>query len=351
MEKYEISLLREQDYDKYRQFVEENEEALYEHSLEVKDLVTKHFKFKPVYLIAREKITGKVGGILPLFKAKSFIEGTRLVSIPFFPFGGVIGKDEEAKKALLNKAKRMASKAKFLQIRQRNGLSEELAEGFIRQAPILDFLIYLKHSEIEMWGSLKRDVRRNIKKAKKNGLKFKKGRGRKELDDFYEIYLDTRKRRGVPAWPYKLFEEALKSYDSLIGIVYYHDKPIAAGFFSFYGKEVIYGFSGADYEKIFLCPYHLLVWNICRYGIKNGYEVLDYGPTTKEMNDGGLFNFKSRWCDEYNELPYYFYAKKRKNVPDFKKSLGIYRFYGKVWGLLPKWVIKKISPFVIRQFC
>ncbi|MFC1686794.1 lipid II:glycine glycyltransferase FemX [Nanoarchaeota archaeon] len=345
MDKYQISILTEEDYEEYKRFLKENKESLYEHSLEVKELVSKYFKFKPKYLIAKEN--NKIVGALPLFEAKSLIQGKRLVSIPFFPYGGVIG---ECKKGLLETAKELSKDVKFLQIRQRNGLEPELEKDFVRQAPILDFLVNLTESPEEMWASLKRDVRKNIKKAKKNGLKFELGRNKKELDDFYDIYLNTRKKRGVPAWPKGLFEEALKSHDSLIGLVYQKDKPIAAGFFSFYNKEIVYGFSGADYNKINLCPYHLLVWNMCRYGIKKGYTVLDYGPTTKEMNDGGLFDFKSRWCDEHNELPYYFYAANKENVPALQNDFKLYKLYGKIWSRLPKWVINKISPFIIRQF-
>ncbi|MEW5896138.1 MAG: GNAT family N-acetyltransferase [Nanoarchaeota archaeon] len=348
MEKYLISLLEEKDYEQYRQFVKENEDALYEHSLEVKELVEKHFKFKSVYLIAKER--EKIVGALPLFEATSFIEGKRMVSIPFFPFGGVVGKDVECKKRLLEKAKELSSTAGFLEIRQKKELEQELAEGMVRQSLITDFLLPFKTTEEETFKSLDKRVRYDIKKAQKNNLKVKLDKEEKLLNDFYKIYLNTKKKRGVPAWPYGLFKEALETCNCLVGVTYLKEKPIASAFFFLHRKEIEYGFAGADYKYAHLCPYYVLLWEVIKFGIQKGYKVLDFGGTTKELNEGNLYAFKERWCKEKREIPYYFYAQKEKNIPSLEKSFSLYKFYGKAWSLLPKGVIRIISPLVIRQF-
>lgn len=362
MGKYNISILTEKDYADYNQFIKEDKQALYEHSLAIKELIEKHFKFKPVYLIAREvmevrevneraeeKEEGRIVGALPLFEAKSFIEGTRLVSIPFFPFGGVLGKETECKKQLLDRAKELAVSVKFLEIRQKEELNS-LAEGFIRQAPIIDFLFYFKETEEETFNSLDKRVRYDIKKAQKNNLKVKLGKEKTLLDDYYKIYLNTKKKRGVPAWPYGLFKEALENCNVLVGVTYLDDKPVASAFLFLHGTEIEYGFAGADYKYTSLCPYYILLWDVIKYGLRNGYTVLDFGGTTKEMNEGNLYLFKERWCRERKEIPYYFYASNLKNIPLLEKSFGLYRFYGRIWSKLPKSLIKIISPYVIRQF-
>lgn len=350
MERYGISILKEEDYEEYNHFVSDknNKEILYEHSLEVKDLVSRHFSFKPVYLVAKEE--NKIVGALPLFEAKSFIEGKRLVSIPFFPFGGVIGKDIQCKKELLKKAREMAETVRFLEIRQRNELEPELTENFVQQSPITDFLLYFGKTEEETFISLDKRVRYDIKKAQRNNLKVQLGKEKKLLDDFYEIYLNTKKKRGVPAWPYDLFKDALETCNCLIGVTYLENKPIASAFFFLHKAEIEYGFAGADYKYAFLCPYYVLLWETIRYGIRNNYQVLDFGGTTKEMSEGTLYAFKERWCKKKKEISYYFYAGDKKKIPTLKRSFKAYKLYGKIWSLLPRIVIKKISPFVIRQF-
>ncbi len=356
MSEYWISILKEEDYEDYKRFLEENKTSRYEHSLEIKDLVSKYFKFKPIYLIARENADEKnkdeIVGALPLFEAKSFIEGKRLVSVPFFPFGGVIGKDIECKKALLDKAKNVASNYKFLEIRQRNEWKSELEEGFVKQTPIIDFLLHFKETEGETFNSLDKRVRYDIRKAQKNNLKVKLGKEKELFNDFYKIYLNTKKKRGVPAWPKGLFSEAIEKSNFLVGVTYLNQKPIAGGLFILQPeyKEIEYGFGGVDYKYARLCPYYILLWEIVKYGIKNNYEVLDFGGTTKELNEGNLYAFKDRWCKEKKEIPYYFYSLKKENIPALQNDFKLYKLYGKIWGLLPKWVIKRISPLVIRQF-
>lgn len=348
MEKYQVDILREEDQAIYNSFIHDSPEALYEHSLEIKDLITRYFKFTPCYLVAKQD--NHIVGALPLFRANSFIEGKRYVSLPFFPFGGVIGIDDDCKKALLEKAQEISKDGKFLEIRQKDLLGGSLSKDFVKQSPITDFLIELKNSEEEMLNSFSKDVRYDIRKAQKNNLKVKMGKDKKELNDFYKIYLNTRKKRGIPAWPYGLFEEALMTCDTAVAVIYLQDKPIAAAFLFFEKEMIEYAFAGTDYKYNKISPYYLLLWKIIGYGIKNKYKLLDLGGSTKEMNDGNMYAFKEKWATIKKEIPYYFYSEEKKNLPFLGKSFKLYNLYGKIWSLLPKWLIKQISPFVIRQF-
>lgn len=421
---YLVELLQEKDFIAYSNFLKNSPDALYEHSLAVRELISKHFKFEPYYLIAKGEEDAVVGA-LPLFKAKSWLEGTRYVSLPFFPFGGVIGKNNNIKRVLLEAAKKMSRNAKFLEIRQRQPFEEAedttetketkrtSASDFVKQSPITDFLIDLKNSEEEMLASLPKDVRYDIRKAQKNNLKVvivdqeslsarkmplvrlsrdQQNRNvllddcisaqKKQLDDFYSVYLNTRKKRGVPAWPYGLFADALKNCRTAVAVAYLEQengeknclrlkdnlklssnskkslrqklqksqKPVAAAFLFFEKEMIEYAFAGTDYRYNKISPYYLLLWEILRYGIAQKYKTLDLGGSTKEMNDGNMHAFKKKWATRTQEIPYYFYAADEKNIPSLQKAFGLYRLYGKLWSLLPKTVIRWISPIIIRQF-
>ncbi len=348
MTQYNVDFLHEDDHAGYNSFIHDSPEALYEHSLEIKNLITNYFKFTPRYLVA--KLDNNIVGALPLFMANSLIEGKRYVSIPFFPFGGVIGIDDECKKALLEKAKEISKDGKFLEIRQKEVLDENLSKDFVRQSPITDFLIELKYSEKEMFDSFSKDVRYDIRKAQKNNLGVKIGKDKKNLNDFYNVYLNTRKKRGIPAWPYGLFKEALKTCDTAVAVTYLQDKPIAAAFLFFEKDTIEYAFAGTDYKYNKISPYYLMLWEIIVYGIKNKYKLLDMGGSTKEMNDGNMYVFKEKWATIKREIPYYFYSATPANIPSLKRKFGLYRIYGRVWSKLPKFVIRIISPYVIRQF-
>ena len=353
----EVRLMKESDHTKYGLFLKNHPDSLFEHSLAVRDLIQKHFKFTPKYLVAIDDML-KIQGILPLFEAKSFVEGKRLVSIPFFPFGGILADTVEIKKQLIDAAIKMADDYLFLEIRQRGGLNSEIEtslkdqypENFAKQTPITDFFIDFHQSLEDTWSNLHPVIRKHIKKATNNNLKFEIKNDNESLEIYYDLYLNTRKKRGVPAWPKAIFSQALKTTNSKIAIIYKDDQAIVAGFFHFHGKEILYGFSGADYSKLHLRPYFLLVWKMIQYGFKHGYTHIDYGGSSKQLNDGKLTEYKERWCNREEEIPYYYYAKNPKNLPNLDSSLSMYKLYGKVWSKLPKSVINLISPPIIRQF-
>lgn len=344
----EIRLLEKKDHEAYRQFLQQQPDVSYGHSLEVMDLITNHFRFSPQYLIAWTN--GTIKGALPLFKTTSIIEGTRFVSIPFFPTGGFLGESNDVKKMLLEKAKELSKAGKFLEIRQAQSSELYSATGFVKQSPITDFLIDLKRSDDEMFASFSKDVRYDIRKAQRNNLKVIISGDKKQLDDFYTVYLNTRKKRGVPAWPYPLFNEALQTCRAAVAVTYLESMPVAAAFLFFDKEMVEYAFAGTDYRYNRISPYYLLLWEIIRYGIANGYSTLDLGGSTKEMNEGKMYAFKEKWATRTTEISYYFYAADPQKIPSLQKSFGVYQLYGKIWGLLPKKLIKMISPYIIRQF-
>ena len=201
-----------------------------------------------------------------------------------------------------------------------------------------------------MFSSFSKDVRYDIRKAQRNGLTVVISQKESQLKDFYHVYLNTRKKRGVPAWPYPLFEEALQTCRTAVAVTYLESRPVAAAFLFLDQKTLEYAFAGTDYHYNRISPYYLLLWEIIRYGIAHGHSVLDLGGSTREMNEGKMFAFKEKWATRTKEISYYFYAADQRNIPSLQKSFGMYRLYGKVWGMLPKKLIKMISPYIIRQF-
>jgi len=353
MQDYFVEELREEDYQNYSDYLKNNPQSHYGHSLKIKELIIKYFKFKPRYLVAKRADNNSIVGILPLFEARSFIEGNRLVSIPFFPLGGILGENDLCKEIILKKAQTLIDENKnfkFLQIRQREELPINLSVQFILQKPITNFFLDLKGTEDQMFNSLDKSVRYDIRKAKKYGLTFSLNNSPELLLDFYAVYLNTRKKRGLPAWPCGIFKEALLAGNTCSAVVYLKGKPIA-GCFLFLDKQTIeYAFAGTDYKYNSFCPYYLLLWNIVCYGLKNNYATLELGGSTEKMNNGGMYLFKKRISTRTEAVPYYFYARELKDIPQLTESFNLYKIYGFVWSKLPQTVIKKISPFVMRQF-
>ena len=73
MQDYFVEELREEDYPNYNDYLKNNPQSHYGHSLKIKELITKYFKFKPRYLVAKKTDNHAIVGILPLFEAHSLI--------------------------------------------------------------------------------------------------------------------------------------------------------------------------------------------------------------------------------------------------------------------------------------
>lgn len=347
---YNITILEEKDYDDYNRFFEENDNVLIEHTLEFKEIIEKNFNYKPIYLIAKK--FNRIVGILPLFKAESLFEGTRLISIPYSTSAGVISDEPECVKELVLAAKGLVKdKVRYLEIRQKGELYETVVEGFLVRKNIHNFYLNIEKPIDEIWKNLpKGSVRWGIKKAQKSGLIVESGNSKKDLDNFYSIYLETRKYRGIPAYPYRFFEDIVNLFNKKVKIYtsFYKGKPLASIFLLFNKKEIKYAFGGSTAEKEYLKlqPYHIMFWEAIKDGVNGGYEKFDFSSSTIEQDS--FYEFKRKWSDEIKVFSHYFFAYNQKWIP--KDKSHSYSLIKKIWKRLPRKVIVKISPFAIKQY-
>ena len=80
----------------------------------------------------------------------------------------------------------------------------------------------------------------------------------------------------------------------------YKNKPITSGaMFMFYGKEVVYLFSGTSSEFITMKTQFLLQWHIIQYAVENGYEIYNFGGITGDLKPSnsqyGVYEFKKNF--------------------------------------------------------
>ena len=186
------------------------------------------------------------------------------------------------------------------------------------------------------------------------------------LDQFYNLFLQTRKHRGVPAYQKEYFQDIINTFainNSLdskkttsnsnvkIYISYHNEKPIAAIFLIFYKSEMRYFAAGATYQHELLAmqPYHLIMWEAIKDATEQGYQKFNLGGATTNTNDGGLLTFKKRWSDKIEEIPYYYYLNKTKEIPNTEESSTI-QLASKIFQKLPTQIINFISPRIIKKF-
>jgi hypothetical protein len=181
----------------------------------------------------------------------------------------------------------------------------------------------------------KKSVRYEIKKAEERGIQVKECENEGELEGFYRIYLKSAKKHRVPAYPISFFKYFLESADSKIILALSKNKIIAGSAFLFYDNFIHYFQNAADgrYKKTG-ANYLILQREIQNKGDK----TFDFGGTRKGSS---LEVFKKAWGAEERPI---LEISNYPTASGFKKSK-----LRSVYGVLPIFLIRKLSPYLLKQ--
>jgi len=282
--------------------------------------------------------------VFPIALQKSIIFGNRLVSLPFAEEAGALGDAEEAKR-LVNEAVEKAKSLNVNFIEVRDPKQPEVFEGFERRDDYCTFLLNLGAEKEELWGNLEKRTRNDINKAKRSELEIIPG-GKRDITEFYKIYLITMKRLGSPPQSRKFFEQLFeKMPDSIRLVLAKRDNKIIAGQIHYYDKEKVnytYNCALAKYRR--LRATDLMLWETILWAQEKGIKKFDFGRTRK---DSGVYFSKKGWGGEEKEVSYYYKPIKKK--PEKRVEVK-YKWVSNLWAkLIPGFLARLIGPWLIKQ--
>jgi len=159
-------------------------------------------------------------------------------------------------------------------------------------------------------GYSKSQVKRGIKKARREELRYEHRTDREALDSFYSLHVKTRHKLGVPTQPKRFirrFEGLFEAGLGFVGLVFDGERPIAAAVFLTFNGVVTYKYGASDARELGKRPNHLLFAETIGWACEQGYETLDFGRT--EVDNEGLRAFKRSWGAEEVELSYTYLAE------------------------------------------
>ena len=154
-------------------------------------------------------------------------------------------------------------------------------------------------------------MKRNLKKAKKNGLIVKEIKDENELELLTLIYIKMSESRGVSLFDQNSMRSILKYYyKSIKGIVYgcYLDDDIVGGaVVTFYGQiaEYFLGFTHPKFRK--LPQSHLTIYHAILSSKEKGYHSFDLGGiVTNALESDQVFHItKFKLNFSQNIKPYF----------------------------------------------
>lgn len=333
------------DEYEWKHYVEKNPDATVYHLLEWKR-VMKKFGHKPLYLVCEED--GRIKGVMPLFYVKG-IFGKRIVSVPLRDRGGPLFDDEAALGALLDKSIEMCKEmgCDYVEIKSAKSLPLVSSKGFLEKKELIDISVALDKNTKGMWELMGRDAVRNIKKSLDFGVKCRWSRNPEDLNKFYRLFIKTRKRLGVPPYPYSLFKNMMEDMGEAFRLIVaeYGGKIVSSAIMFAYNKTLIDAYSASDENFLQSKPNNALIWEVIKWGAENGFDVFDFGADHPSC--GGLIEFKSRWGGIKKEFYSYFYLNKIKKIPESWANES--RLTKGIWQMMPSSLSKLFGRFATKQ--
>jgi CelD/BcsL family acetyltransferase involved in cellulose biosynthesis len=298
---------------RWDQFVEDHPFGWLTHLSGWKEVMARSFPHvKPHYLALFEE--DRIVAGLPLFEVRSWLTGNKLVSIPFATLCDALVSDPQQFRILLEESLVLMKKshASFVEVRT-------LSSTDMIQDERLGVHRYYQHHYLHLNGdpeNLKKSfhrtcVRQKIQRARICGLKVRVAESDQDLEVFFDLYLMTRRRLGLPTQPYSFFQAIWDVYfpsGMLELLIAEHEERPIAGLINFKFKDRVSAeFAASDAAALHMSPNHLLFWETIRMACRDGFKIFDFGRTNPTNHD--LMDFKRRWGSEVIELAHFYYPK------------------------------------------
>jgi len=315
-----LRLLKEEDKEKYKQFLEAHDRCNFQQSLEWGNVKTSWKK----EVIISEDNNGNIRGSLCVWIRKIPIFGNLMYSARG-PVCDIY--NEEVIKDLVEGAKELAKKYKafvlrvepdilksddkFRDIISRNGFKikddskdfkDEIQPRFVFRLDIKD------KSEDEVFSAFHQKTRYNIRLATKKGVVIKEGT-REDLKDFHRIMVETGERDNfiIRSLQYfeKMYDEMAPTHMKLL-MAYHEDKPIAGIIPIMFGNKVWYLYGASSNQHRNLMPNYLLQWTMIKEAIERKADIYDFRGVSGVVDENhpqyGLYRFKKGFNAEFTEF-------------------------------------------------
>ena len=294
-----------------------------------------------IYMCAVDR-DGRWHGAMPLVRVRSRVFGHFLVSMPFVSYGGPLG-SAEAQARLVDGAVEQArqSGADLLELRARHRLPGDL-RVCERKVTVL---LQLPASAETLWQEgFPAKLRSQIRRPQKEGMEVRYGV--EQALPFYEVYARNMRDLGTPVLPRAFFERIAHVFaeTAVIGVVYWRDRPVAAGWGFVWGGEFEISWASSLREYNRYAPNMLLYWSLMEEMIARRVSVFNFGRCTPR---GGTHRFKLQWGGRDVPLPWAQWS--RAGVRATPSPDGpLYRLATTVWQRIPLAITNRLGPVLAR---
>ena len=245
-----------------------------------------------------------LAAMVPVMEIKSFLTGTRGVSLPFTDFCPMLTRRPIPASEAMEKLSEHGRSQGWKTLETR-GLVKDPADGSAPSGYYVHELDLLPGQEL-LLGQIRSSTRRNIRKSEKQGVHIVQENNVKGLREFCRLNMLTRRDHGLPPQPGKffhcLFNNLIEPGMGRILLGIYQGKCIASAVFLHFNGHAIYKYGASDRKFQSLRANNLLMWEAIKAYSSERVRTFHFGRT--EPENSGLLQFKRGWGAVEGSLEY-----------------------------------------------
>jgi CelD/BcsL family acetyltransferase involved in cellulose biosynthesis len=270
------------------------------------------YGYRPAHL-AYER-AGAFQAILPLVVVRSRLTGKRLVSLPFSGPAGPLGDSPSAVDALIGAAMQLRSTlgCAYLCLTGVDGLDGPHARRLSSAQPFVCSILPLGEPPEKLWNSaLKREVRDEIRSARRRGVSIRLADEPRDLRGFYSLYARTARRHGMPPQPRALFDRMWEAFAPAGQLVLVEarlaDRLIHAQLCLAFKDVLSIVYAGTDERFLRHHPVKLADWSTIELAWERGSRRVDF--LQSHVSNTGLRWFKRSFGATEIPMTYFYYPR------------------------------------------
>jgi hypothetical protein len=301
---------------------------------------------------------GKLLALIPVMEVNSFLTCRRGVSLPFTDYCESLCNGNIGFVHLFDQVTRFGRKHgwKYIELRGGYSLNSEITHNSQRETrnmtpsfTYLGHVIALGENEVEIFYGLKDSVRRNIKKANREGVEVGIFNSLDSVKEFYRLNCMTRRDHGLPPQPFhffkKIYDHVISKNLGMVVLASLGQENVAGGIYFHFGEKAVFKYGASDKKFQHLRANNLVMWEAIKWYSQKGYKSLCLGRT--EPENQGLIQFKSGWGTTEQQINYYRYdLNKGSFVPGSSKVTG---FHNKIFRNLPIPISNRIGALLYKH--
>ena len=336
---------------RWADFVERHPEASVFHTVPWLETLRRTYGYRPIALTSCPPYVELTAGI-PFCEVKSWISGSRLVSLPFSDHCQPLLKTPDDLSGFIfyleDHCRHLGYK--YIELRPMDP-ARALAESQNRRkkqdqvsgcASTLRTHQEYNFHQIDLRADLrtiydrfhKNCIRRKIQRARRENLEYEVGRSDSNLKNFYELLLLTRKRHRLPPQPIAWFRNLRDLFGErlVIRVVSHNGRPIGSILTLTHNKTIYYKYGCSDSAFHQLGAMPMLFWRTIEEEKCRGAERFDLGRS--DLNNPGLSVFKLHLGAACSQMSYFRFWSHTPAVSSGNSSYLTRKVFGRMPGSL-----------------